>query len=251
MLVVHDEGDFDLGRLELKDGGGLAGHNGLRSIADHLGTQDFLRLRIGVGRPERGDRRPLADWVLANFEPHEHAEEIVASAADAVEALVADGLSQAQAASTVASLAAWRSSPVFATSRARRISSTAATADPLDVDDLARAAGLSRAHFSREFRRHFGESPHAYLLTRRLERAAALLRTTDRTVAEICFDGRPRERRLVHDELHAHVRPVADARTARRSRRPRRMSSCPAASCARGPSRKQHSCEKTQRARLH
>ena len=60
-------------------------------------------------------------------------------------------------------------------------------ADRLDVDDLARAAGLSRAHFSREFRRHFGESPHAYLLTRRLERAAALLRTTDRSVAEICF----------------------------------------------------------------
>jgi AraC-like DNA-binding protein len=60
--------------------------------------------------------------------------------------------------------------------------------DPLDVDDLARAAGLSRAHFSREFRRHFGESPHAYLLTRRLERAAALLRTTDRSVVEICFD---------------------------------------------------------------
>src|SRR6266540_3428892 len=59
--------------------------------------------------------------------------------------------------------------------------------DPLDVDDLARAAGLSRAHFSREFRRAFGESPHAYLLTRRLERAAALLRTTDRSVADICF----------------------------------------------------------------
>src|SRR3954471_20692415 len=59
--------------------------------------------------------------------------------------------------------------------------------DPLDVDDLARAAGLSRAHFSREFRRAFGESPHAYLLTRRLERAGALLRTTDHSVAEICF----------------------------------------------------------------
>jgi AraC-like DNA-binding protein len=57
----------------------------------------------------------------------------------------------------------------------------------LDVDDLAGAAGLSRAHFSREFRRAFGESPHAYLLTRRLERAAALLRTTDHSVAEICF----------------------------------------------------------------
>jgi AraC-like DNA-binding protein len=59
--------------------------------------------------------------------------------------------------------------------------------DPLDVDDLARAAALSRAHFSRQFRRAFGESPHAYLLTRRLERAAALLRATDRSVADICF----------------------------------------------------------------
>jgi AraC-like DNA-binding protein len=59
--------------------------------------------------------------------------------------------------------------------------------EPLGVDDLASAAGLSRAHFSREFRRAFGESPHAYLLTRRLERAAALLRATDRTVADICF----------------------------------------------------------------
>src|SRR3954449_8963357 len=59
-------------------------------------------------------------------------------------------------------------------------------AEPLGVDDLARAAGLSRAHFSREFRRAFGESPYAYLLTRRLERAAALLRTTDRSVADVC-----------------------------------------------------------------
>jgi AraC-like DNA-binding protein len=60
--------------------------------------------------------------------------------------------------------------------------------EPLDVGDLARAAGFSRAHFSREFRRTFGESPHTYLLTRRLERAAALLRNTDRSVARICFD---------------------------------------------------------------
>src|SRR3954466_1314878 len=57
----------------------------------------------------------------------------------------------------------------------------------LEVDDMARAAGLSRAHFSREFRRAFGQSPHAYLLGRRMERAAALLRTTDRSVADICF----------------------------------------------------------------
>ena len=59
--------------------------------------------------------------------------------------------------------------------------------EALGVEDLARAAGLSRAHFSREFRRAFGDSPHAYLLTRRLERAAALLRTSDRSVADICF----------------------------------------------------------------
>lgn len=85
VLVVHDEGDFDLGRIEEKFGGGLAGHNGLRSIAQHLETQDFRRLRIGVGRPERGDPRTLADYVLADFEAHDDAETLVARAADAVE----------------------------------------------------------------------------------------------------------------------------------------------------------------------
>jgi AraC-like DNA-binding protein len=59
--------------------------------------------------------------------------------------------------------------------------------EPLRVRDMARAAGLSRAHFSQEFRRAFGESPHGYLLTRRLERAAALLRMTDRSVADVCI----------------------------------------------------------------
>jgi transcriptional regulator GlxA family with amidase domain len=59
--------------------------------------------------------------------------------------------------------------------------------DALGVGDMARAAGLSQAHFSRAFRRAFGVSPHAYLLTRRLERAAAMLRTTDRSVADICM----------------------------------------------------------------
>jgi AraC-like DNA-binding protein len=59
--------------------------------------------------------------------------------------------------------------------------------EPLTVDDLAAVAGLSKAHFSREFKQAFGESPHAYLLTRRLERAAALLRRTDRSVADICL----------------------------------------------------------------
>jgi peptidyl-tRNA hydrolase, PTH1 family len=96
VLVVHDEGDFDLGRLQARVGGGLAGHNGLRSIAQDLGTQEFGRLRIGVGRPERGDPRPLADFVLSDFQPHEDAERIVARAADAVETLLAEGLEVTQ-----------------------------------------------------------------------------------------------------------------------------------------------------------
>jgi PTH1 family peptidyl-tRNA hydrolase len=96
VLVVHDEGDFDLGRLQARLGGGLAGHNGLRSIARHLGTPDFMRLRVGVGRPERGDARPLADFVLSDFEPHEDPDTIVGRAADAVETLDAEGLDAAQ-----------------------------------------------------------------------------------------------------------------------------------------------------------
>ena len=71
--------------------------------------------------------------------------------------------------------------------RVPRISPTTRYFEPLGVAEMAHAAGLSRAHFSREFHRAFGESPHAYLLTRRLERAAALLRDTDRSVADICF----------------------------------------------------------------
>jgi len=96
VLVVHDESDLDLGRLQLRRGGGTAGHNGIRSVAKQLGSTDFMRLRVGVGRPERGDPRPLADWVLANFEPHEDAEALVGRAADAVEALDAEGLEAAQ-----------------------------------------------------------------------------------------------------------------------------------------------------------
>ena len=65
-------------------------------MAKQLGTPDFLRLRVGVGRPERGDPRPLADYVLSDFEPHEDAEAIVARAADAVETLDAAGLDATQ-----------------------------------------------------------------------------------------------------------------------------------------------------------
>src|SRR6476620_2596594 len=96
VLVVHDEGDFDLGRLQARQGGGLAGHNGLRSIAQHLGTQEFLRLRVGVGRPGRGDRRSVADYVLAPFAADTDAAALVARAADAVEAILRDGLAETQ-----------------------------------------------------------------------------------------------------------------------------------------------------------
>jgi len=96
VLVVHDESDLDLGRLQLRRGGGTAGHNGVRSVAKQLGSPDFMRLRVGVGRPERGDPRQLADWVLSDFEPHEDPEALVSRAADAVEALDAEGLEAAQ-----------------------------------------------------------------------------------------------------------------------------------------------------------
>src|SRR5215469_5235123 len=65
ILVVHDESDLELGRLQARLGGGLAGHNGLRSVAKSIGTPEFMRLRVGVGRPGRGDPRPLADFVLS------------------------------------------------------------------------------------------------------------------------------------------------------------------------------------------
>lgn len=96
VLVVHDDVDLEAGRLQARAGGGLAGHNGLRSLAQHLGSQDFLRLRIGVGRPGRGDPRPVADWVLSPFAPEDDAEALIARGADAVEAIAQDGLETAQ-----------------------------------------------------------------------------------------------------------------------------------------------------------
>ena len=71
IVAVHDEVDLEPGRLQLRLGGGLAGHNGLRSLKQSLGSADFLRVRAGVGRPGRGDRRPVADYVLSPFEPDE------------------------------------------------------------------------------------------------------------------------------------------------------------------------------------
>ncbi len=96
VLVVHDDVDLEAGRLQARAGGGLAGHNGLRSIANRLGSQDFLRLRVGVGRPGRGDPRPVADYVLSPFEPEEDVEAIVERACDAVETLAREGLEETQ-----------------------------------------------------------------------------------------------------------------------------------------------------------
>src|SRR5436853_344454 len=96
VLVVHDESDLPAGRLQARAGGGLAGHNGLRSIAQHLGTPDFLRLRVGVGRPGRGDPRPVADYVLSPFDPTFDVDALVARAADAVEQLATEGLEATQ-----------------------------------------------------------------------------------------------------------------------------------------------------------
>ena len=97
LLVVHDDVDLEPGRLQARSGGGLAGHNGLRSLARDLGTQDFLRLRIGVGRPGRGDPRSVSDWVLSPFAPEEDVDALVSRAADAVETIACEGLDSAQA----------------------------------------------------------------------------------------------------------------------------------------------------------
>ena len=96
VIVVHDEIDLDPSRLRIKLGGGDNGHNGLKSIRAHLGTGDFHRVRVGVGRPP--GRQPSADWVLARMRPKELEEMRVdaAVAADAVEHLVQRGLTETQ-----------------------------------------------------------------------------------------------------------------------------------------------------------
>jgi PTH1 family peptidyl-tRNA hydrolase len=92
LVVVHDEMDFELGRLQVKNGGGLAGHNGLKSIVAHLHTQDFVRVRIGIGKPP-GSRQG-ADHVLRRFSKAERQEidVVLEEAADAVELILAEGV---------------------------------------------------------------------------------------------------------------------------------------------------------------
>ena len=98
VIVIHDELDLEPGVVKVKAGGGLAGHNGLRSIAEHLPTTDFTRVRIGVGKPPGGAGRG-ADWVLSKVSGETRAllEESVVRAADAVEAIVGSGVDAAMA----------------------------------------------------------------------------------------------------------------------------------------------------------
>lgn len=94
IVVVHDEIDFDFGRIGLKRGGGHGGHNGLRDLIKHLGSPEFLRVRVGIGRPDHGE---VADWVLSNFsgENAAFADELVDRAEQALTCLLAEGLASA------------------------------------------------------------------------------------------------------------------------------------------------------------
>lgn len=96
LIVIHDELDIDFGLVRLKQGGGEGGHNGLRSISKSLGTKDYMRVRLGIGRPP--GRMDVADFVLKDFSPSERKELdfLVPAGADAVEALVHRGLTDAQ-----------------------------------------------------------------------------------------------------------------------------------------------------------
>ena len=95
ILVVHDEIDLELGDVRAKFGGGLAGHNGLRSVRGALGNADFPRVRIGVGRPGRGERRPVADWLLQPFDPGTDVEELVERGADCALLVAREGVDAA------------------------------------------------------------------------------------------------------------------------------------------------------------
>jgi PTH1 family peptidyl-tRNA hydrolase len=97
VLVVHDELDLPFGVVRLKIGGGEAGHNGVRSVSEHLGTRDYARLRLGVGKPPAGYWGDGADFVLEAFAPAEKVElgKFVEQASNAVELVVGKGLEHA------------------------------------------------------------------------------------------------------------------------------------------------------------
>jgi PTH1 family peptidyl-tRNA hydrolase len=97
VIVVHDELDLPWRDVRLKFGGGHAGNNGVRSIVQRLGTPDFVRVRVGIGKPGPGFRGGGADWVLSNFDPVERAElpDVIARAMDAVRRVIDEGLAPA------------------------------------------------------------------------------------------------------------------------------------------------------------
>jgi PTH1 family peptidyl-tRNA hydrolase len=97
VIVVHDELDLPWRDVRIKMGGGHAGHNGLRSVIQHLGTPDFARVRVGVGKPPATFGGDVADWVLSRFDPVERAElpDVLERAADAVRRIAKDGLAPA------------------------------------------------------------------------------------------------------------------------------------------------------------
>lgn len=96
VIVVYDDIELDPGRVRARAGGGLKGHNGLRSMADALGSPDFLRVRCGVGRPGRGDPRDVAAYVLSAFEADEDPDALAAEAVRCAEAIVVDGIAEAE-----------------------------------------------------------------------------------------------------------------------------------------------------------
>jgi PTH1 family peptidyl-tRNA hydrolase len=96
VIVIYDDIELEFDKVRAKAGGGLKGHNGLRSLADSLGTPDFLRVRCGVGRPRRGDPRSVADYVLGAFYDDEDPADLIERAADCVELILADGIDEAE-----------------------------------------------------------------------------------------------------------------------------------------------------------
>lgn len=96
VIVVYDDIELEFDKVRAKAGGGLKGHNGLRSMAESLGTPDFLRVRCGVGRPRRGDPRSVADYVLGAFYEDEDPADLIERAADCAEAILADGIDEAE-----------------------------------------------------------------------------------------------------------------------------------------------------------